>query len=294
MTKKSVSGFLLVFLLTLSVEALGQYYEEGYDVPYVPTRQETVEQMLKMANVSEDDIVYDLGCGDGRFVITAAKEFGATGVGIDINPERISESIANATREEVTDKVRFIEQNLFDADISEATVVTLYLLQSVNLRLRPKLFQELKPGTRIVSHNFNMGEWKPDLPETSDTYEYQTVYFWVMPANASGTWEWTISAGSGNREYVLNIDQEFQEVNGKLTAGGSEIPISSIAITGDRLQFTIEEEIRGQTVTRTYEGSVDGDSIAGTVQSNATPSSGKRSWNANRDPSTVTTIDETE
>lgn len=293
MTKKSVGCFLLVSFFILSAEAIGQYFEQHYDVPYVPTRQETVEQMLTTAKVNEHDTVYDLGCGDGRIVITAAKEFGAKGVGIDINPDRISESTENAIEAEVTDRVRFIEQNLFEADISEATVVTLYLLQSVNLRLRPKLFQELKPGTRIVSHDFDMGDWKPDLPKISNSYEYQTVYFWIMPANVSGTWEWTLSAGSVNQQYVLNIYQQFQEVTGTLTAGGSEIPISSIAIAGDRLRFTVDERIGGKQVTQTYEGTAGGNSIAGTVQSN-TPSSANRSWNANRDPSTITVIYETE
>ena len=152
-------------------------------MPYVPSSHERVTQMLTIANVNEDDVVNDLGCGDGRIVITAAKEFGVRGVGIDINPARISKSKENAIKEGVTDNVRFIKQDLFEADISEATVVTLYLTQLVNLKLRPKLLRELKPGTRLTSHNFDMGEWKPDQPEISDKYDSHAIYFWVVPSN---------------------------------------------------------------------------------------------------------------
>jgi precorrin-6B methylase 2 len=150
------------------------------DVPYVPTPQEVVDEMLKMANVGKDDVVYDLGCGDGRLVITAVKKFGAKrGVGVDIDPRRIRESNENAKAAGVTDRVEFVEQDLFKTDIKEATVVTLYLLPDVNLRLRPKLWSELKPGTRVVSHAFDMGDWPPE--KTADV-EYKTIYFWTIPA----------------------------------------------------------------------------------------------------------------
>ena len=148
------------------------------EVPYVPTREDVLAAMLKMADVTKDDVVYDLGCGDGRIVITAAKEFGAKGVGVDIDPQRILESNENARKEGVTDRVQFIEGNLFDADVSKATVVTLYLLPSVNLRLRPKLQKELKPGTRVVSHNYDMGDWKP--VKQAQIGEH-VVYLWVIP-----------------------------------------------------------------------------------------------------------------
>src|ERR1700681_2421592 len=130
------------------------------DVPYVPTTDAAVQEMLKLANVTKADVVYDLGCGDGRLVITAAKNYGARGVGIDINPERIREAKENAKKDGVENLVRFEENDLFQADIHEASVVTLFLLNSVNLRLRPKLLQDLKPGTRIVSNTFDMGDWK--------------------------------------------------------------------------------------------------------------------------------------
>ena len=149
------------------------------DVPYVPTPQEVVDEMLRMANVGKDDVVYDLGCGDGRLVITAVKKFGAKrGVGVDIDPKRIEESNANAQAAGVADRVKFVVQDLFKTDIKEATVVTLYLLPDVNLRLRPMLWSDLKPGTRVVSHAFDMGDWQP---EKTTSVEGRMIYFWTIP-----------------------------------------------------------------------------------------------------------------
>lgn len=132
------------------------------DVPYVPTPQEVVDGMLELADVKKGEVVYDLGCGDGRIVITAAKKFGATGIGVDLNPERIEEANANAVEAKVTDKVTFHEGDLFKFDFSKADVLTLYLLPDVNLKLKPKILAEMKPGSRVVSHAFNMGDWEPD------------------------------------------------------------------------------------------------------------------------------------
>ncbi len=169
----------------LPVAALpAQEYEYAGDVPYVPTPPDVVEEMLKLAGVKKTDIVYDLGCGDGRIVVMAAQKFGARGVGIDINPERIQEAKQNAAAAGVTDRVKFIEQNLFDADIREATVVTLYLLPSVNLKLRPKLQQDLKPGARVVSHSFDMGDWKPDKEVE---YNGRRLYLWVIKGQGGNT-----------------------------------------------------------------------------------------------------------
>jgi SAM-dependent methyltransferase len=148
------------------------------DVPFVPTTNPVVDAMLKLANVKKSDLVYDLGCGDGRIVVAAAKKFGARAVGVDINPERIEEANSNAKKEGVEKLVKFEENDLFDADIHNATVVTLYLLPDVNLRLRPKLLKELKPGTRVVSHSFDMGDWKPEKEETVDG---ATIYLWTVP-----------------------------------------------------------------------------------------------------------------
>ena len=167
-------------VLSLSfVTAPAQQEERRHpDVPFVPTPQDVVTEMLKLANVTSKDKVYDLGCGDGRIVITAAQKFGAHGVGVDINPERIHEAEQNAKQAGVTEKVQFVENDLFKADIHDATVVTLYLLPSVNLKLKPRLLSELKPGTRIVSHSFDMGEWEPNKSAEVDS---RRIYLWIVP-----------------------------------------------------------------------------------------------------------------
>ena len=157
------------------------------DVPYVPTTEEAVDAMLKLAEVKKTDVVYDLGCGDGRIVIAAAKNYGARGVGIDIDPQRIAEANANAKRAGVEKLVRFEENDLFQANFKEATVVTLFLLSSVNLKLKPKLVAELKPGTRIVSNTFDMGDWKPEkeyiVPNSDDdSFLSHRLYLWTIPA----------------------------------------------------------------------------------------------------------------
>lgn len=152
------------------------------DVPYVPTPNEVVAEMLRLANVKKGDVLYDLGSGDGRIVITAAQKFGTRGVGIDINPERVQEANENAQKAGVTDLVEFRQQDLFQTDISDATVVTLYLLPDINVKLRPQLFEQLKPGTRIVSHDFDMGEWKPErVVQVQGPNRQHTVYYWVVP-----------------------------------------------------------------------------------------------------------------
>ncbi|QZZ18677.1 methyltransferase domain-containing protein [Leptothermofonsia sichuanensis E412] len=152
--------------------------ERPADVPYVPTPQSVVDEMLKIANVGQDDVVYDLGSGDGRIVITAARTYGARGVGIDINPSLVQAATENAREAGVSNLVEFRQQDLFKTDLSQATVVTLYLLPQINLQLRPKLLQELKPGTRIVSHAFSMGDWHP---EKVVKVNGRTIYYWTVP-----------------------------------------------------------------------------------------------------------------
>jgi SAM-dependent methyltransferase len=179
--QKICKFFLTLVVASLLAVAHGQEPQpvKKLDVPYVPTPQTVVDAMLGLAAVKKDDVVYDLGCGDGRIVITAAKKYGARGVGIDIDPDRIKEANANAKEAGVSDRVKFIEQDLFQTDFKEASVVTLYLLPEINLRLRPKLLSELKAGTRVVSHAFDMGDWKPDKSETVDGD--RRVYFWIVP-----------------------------------------------------------------------------------------------------------------
>jgi SAM-dependent methyltransferase len=173
--KLATAGLLLV---TFAGPGLGQPTQRQPDVPFVPTPKEVVAAMLKLGGVKSGDVIYDLGSGDGRIVIAAAEQFHTRGVGIDINPERIQEATENARKAGVNNLVQFRQADLFSTDISEATVVTLYLLPSVNLKLRPKLLHDLKPGTRIVSHSFDMGDWKP---ERQENIEGRMIYLWTVP-----------------------------------------------------------------------------------------------------------------
>ncbi len=165
-------------LLFVAIISFSPAVAQELDVIYVPTREPVMDAMLRLAKVDSSDIVYDLGCGDGRIVIAAAQRFGASGVGIDLDPQRIKEANENALEAGVTDKVEFIQGDLFDSDFSEATVVTLYLLTELNERLKPMLMEQLKPGTRVVSHAFSMGDWEPDQQEEVDG---TTVYLWTIP-----------------------------------------------------------------------------------------------------------------
>jgi precorrin-6B methylase 2 len=172
---------LLALALAFSVIAVRAQQEDEFEVPYVPTPENVVAEMLKLAGVKSGDMLFDLGSGDGRIVITAAKEHGARGVGIDINPQRIKEANENAQKAGVNGRVQFRNNDLFKEDISSASVVTLYLLPSVNMKLRPKLWKELKPGTRVVSHDFDMGDWKPEKTVQVDEHK---LFFWTIPAKA--------------------------------------------------------------------------------------------------------------
>ena len=172
---RAFKSFLVLAILGFAIQADAQ---ENLDVPYVPTPNEVVEGMLNLAKVTKNDVVYDLGCGDGRIVITAAEKYGATGIGVDLNPVRIEEAQANAEEAGVTKKVEFYEGNLFDFDFSKASVLTLYLLPDVNLKLKPKILKEMKPGSRVVSHAFDMGDWQPDK---QITVAGKTVYLWIVP-----------------------------------------------------------------------------------------------------------------
>ena len=172
-------NYPIVFILLLCVSYFPVSAQElELDVPYVPTPTEVVDGMLQLAKVNKNDVVYDLGCGDGRIVITAAKKFGATGIGVDLNPVRIKEAKENALEAEVEDKVTFHEGDLFEFDFSKASVLTLYLLPEVNLKLMPKILSEMKPGSRVVSHAFDMGEWKPDRRANVDG---NMIYLWIVP-----------------------------------------------------------------------------------------------------------------
>ncbi|MBE3133526.1 MAG: class I SAM-dependent methyltransferase [Acidobacteria bacterium] len=178
--KRPHTPLLLCSLLVLSV-ALPLAQEKllrAPDVPFEPSPSHVVDQMLKLADIRKGDVVYDLGCGDGRIVIAAAQQFGARGVGIDIDPQRISESTENARAAGVLNRVTFRNEDLFEANISEATVVTLFLWPEVNLKLRAKLWRDLKPGTRVVSYYWDMGDW---APEKTVEVAGHTIYLWTMP-----------------------------------------------------------------------------------------------------------------
>jgi SAM-dependent methyltransferase len=183
-------GLILAALFAAPAGAQTAQPRRAPDVPFVPTTDDAVHAMLKLANVKSADMVYDLGCGDGRIVIAAAKDFGAHGVGIDINPVRIAEARENARKAGVENLVRFEENDLFEADIHQATVVTLFLLSSVNLKLRPKLLRDLKPGARIVSNTFDMGDWKADKEITiggqdDEAFFSRHLYLWIAPARGA-------------------------------------------------------------------------------------------------------------
>ncbi len=270
---------LLIVTTYLCLPAYGQ--KRRPDVHYEVTRQEVVEEMLDLANVTKEDIVYDLGCGDGRFVITAAKRYGARGVGIDIDPARIKEANENAYREGVTDRVKFIEKDLFETDIREATVVALYLLPELNLRLRPKLFRELRPGARVVSNSFDMGDWKPDNPSALLTKRF---YYWVIPADVRGRWIWSVSSPTGREHYLMLLNQTFQEISGKVTVQDRKVSLFDKQLTGKQLSFRINHKSQGQTAVMRFTGHVDGDTIRGHLDVEGGPNSGQQKWIAKRIP----------
>lgn len=294
--KKHAAVFLFICLLifpfgTFSQEA-DTLWDYQYDVPYVPTPYEVVNEMIRMAGVEKDDILYDLGCGDGRIVITAVKNTGCRGVGIDINPVRIEESQNNAEEAGVTDKVKFLQQNLFETDFSEATVLTLYLLSTVNLELRPKILRTLKPGTRVVSHDFSMKDWEADnYKEVNLDHRSHDIYFWIVPANVSGTWKWNSSDGSGKSQYVLEIHQQFQKINGSLKANGSVFSIESGEVMGDELQLTAERMVDGRAVRMSFKGKANGNTIQGNIETEAGSARKTAKWTAERNPSTIMPIE---
>ena len=251
------------------------------DVPYVPTEGFVVDEMFKLAELRAGDILYDLGCGDGRIVIGAAKKTGVRGVGIDIDPARIAESKAKAAAAGVADRTTFLQEDLFQSDIKDATVVTLFLLHEVNMRLRPKLFRELKPGTRIISHNFDMGGWMPDRSSFLGLWEdgFHTLYLWVIPANVSGLW----TGQRGKDSLTLMINQKFRKITGSLLINKRIVlPLTEAEISGERVRFSAKNESQGRSIT--FEGRVKGNLVEGTLTEN---DSEGEPWKATRDAATI-------
>lgn len=210
-------------------------------VPWVPTAESVVEGMLDLAGVGPGDVVYDLGCGDGRIVIGAAKR-GATGVGFDIDRLRVREGEWNAQRAGVTERVRFVRGSLYDVDLRPASVVTLFLLPSVNRKLRPKLLRELATGSRIVSNYFDMDDWTPD--GRSEAWG-RMLYLWVVPAWVEGVWKCVMDGPEGRRHVVLKLKRTYQRVSGTVVVGRREVAVEEGRIIGARLSLVFVDEMSG-------------------------------------------------
>jgi hypothetical protein len=244
---------------------------QGADVPYVPTPWNVVDAMLGMAQVGPDDYLIDLGSGDGRIVIAAAKKHGTRGFGVDIDGALVSDAQREAQRQGVGDKVTFYTRNLFITDISKATVLTMYLLPRVNLQLRPRLFADLKPGTRIVSHDFDMDNWQPDqkitLPVPDKPYGRASsdIFLWIVPADASGLWRWRLKVGGVARDYELALEQTFQLLNGNSMVSGTGGRFGNGKMRGEHISFVLVAEIDGRDVRHEFNGKLSGDSITGRV-----------------------------
>jgi len=238
--------------------------QKGKDVVWVPTPQELVDKMLEIAGVTPDDFVIDLGSGDGRTVITAVK-LGARALGVEYNPDMVALSRKNAEKEGVSDKAEFVEADLFETDLSKATVITMFLLPEINLKLRPRIL-DLKPGTRIVSNTFTMGEWEADYEvNTEENWNsWNTALLWIVPAKVEGKWKFL--------QGELAITQEFQMVRGTYTTDGKSSTITDGRLRGEAITFSINGEL--------YSGKVNDRTMSGTVTNNS--SGNKRDWIAKR------------
>lgn len=223
--------------------------EPDLDVPYVPTPRPVVEAMLDLAALTPSDYLIDLGSGDGRIVVAAARR-GARALGVDIDPTRVSEGYAAAQLADVGQRTSFRRQDIFETPLREANVVTAYLLPAINLRLRPRLLTELRPGTRVVTHAFTMGDWQPDEHRVIDG---RNIYLWIVPAVVEGVWTLT----DGGATITLTLDQRFQQATGTLSAGGRTIALRDVSLRGSHFSVTIDMP----SGPRTYRGVVEGDSI---------------------------------
>jgi SAM-dependent methyltransferase len=273
-------SFARVALCAALVAAAPLHAQRSLDVPFVPTNQPTVEAMLRIANVGPNDYVIDLGSGDGRILITAARLRGARGFGVDLDPRRVKEATENAKIAGVADRVQFFQRNLFDTRISEASVLTMYLLPRVNLELRPRLLAELKPGTRVVSHDFDMGDWEPDL-KLSVRGTGSQVYFWVIPARVAGHWQVELADARGRQSFELEFTQKYQELEASTRGLDRPATIRDARVDGSRISFTLIDD--GQYANRLrFEGAVRGNSIDGTARGDGAAARGEHRWRATR------------
>jgi len=234
--------------------------QSGKDVIWVPTNDAVADAMLKAANVGPNDLVFDLGAGDGKIAIAAAKNYGARAVGIEYNKYMAALATRNAERAGVADKVKIIHGDIFVEDFSKATVLTMYLLPDLNLKLRPTILK-MAPGTRVATNSFNMGDWEPDQVIGTG---YTQGYFWVVPGNAAG--KWTIKGIDGGQGDVLELTQRYQKVGGTLTIKGKSQPILGGTLNGNRLKFSFIDQ-SGQS--RIFDVEIKGNSLTGNVHENS-------------------------
>src|SRR5262249_8736633 len=274
---------VLAFALC-AVPAAAQSPEQKDNIagPYVPTPWVIVDRMLSLADIRKDDVVYDLGSGDGRLVITAAKRFGARGVGIELQPELVAMANEGAKKEGVADSVRFIQGDLFETDIREATVGTLCLLPRFVTRLVPRFLSELKPGTRIVSHDYPLSPWKPDKDVSMDVPEKEFIsgtswtrlYYYVVPARIRGEWQLTLPKELARGPLSLEVNQEPHMVGGLVSDGRSEDYLRDMQVVGEKVSFGLLYNGRMMS----FEGKAADDAMSGDVVSKGV----RGPWTANR------------
>lgn len=257
-------------------------------VPYVPTPQVVVDRMLEIAHVGPHDYLIDLGSGDGRIVVTAAQKYGIRALGVDLNPARISEAEVNARKAGVAEKVQFRQQDLFQTDLTPATVITMYLLPNVNLQLRPKLLQ-LRPGTRIVSHDFSMGDWKPEVHEQIEAKDKyggsggrSDIYLWIVPARVAGTWTSELQVRGKPVAYEITLGQEFQDVSGAARVAGQNVRLDNVKLSATALSFEFTAQVDGMSLRHAFSGDVIGNTIDGIVDLSGPTLQARSVWSATR------------
>ena len=270
-----VKKLMWTALALFSLDASAQDALKELDTPYVPTPQVVVDRMLELAQLKAGETVIDLGSGDGRIMIEAASKYGARGFGVEIDPLLVKRSNENARLAGVADRVRFLQQDLFKTDFHEANVLTLYLLPDVNLALRPKILAELKPGARVVSNDYGMGDWRPDAEETIAAPDKKVgarkesqVYLWTVPAKVEGEWSFELSSGAKARRTRLVLKQAFQVVSGTVElAGQGDVPLSGGRLNGDELRLTLPAGAVDHGPVEMV-GRVTGDTLSGTLRKN--------------------------
>lgn len=249
-----------------------------HDAPYVPSPLGTVDEMLRLAGVGPEDVVYDLGAGDGRVVIAAAAKFGARGVGVEFDAQLVAQAKQSAAQAGVADRVRFLKQDLFATDLGAATVIALYLSPSLNVKLRPALLA-LAPGTRIVSHSAGMGDWRPDRK----TSIRKDVLVWIVPARVAGRWRSALALASRERALELDIAQRYQEISVRARLDGATAQVWEARLAADRLSFVIVENPGKDGEAGLYfDARVTGGAIEGTVVRGVGASRDLRTWRAER------------